>query len=102
MLASVLTPACVCPWHKNSVFCSTSISLQTLKDKLASMEHDLVLNTEKKERLEAEVQLCSVKLERAEKLIGGLGGEKVRAWGQECDAHGQLGLRLGGGWHMCL
>ena len=42
------------------------------------MEHDLVLNTEKKERLEAEVQLCSVKLERAEKLIGGLGGEKVR------------------------
>ena len=49
-----------------------------LKDKLASMEHDLVLNTEKKERLEAEVQLCSVKLERAEKLIGGLGGEKVR------------------------
>ena len=41
------------------------------------MENDLRLNTKKKEKLEAEVELCSVKLERAEKLIGGLGGEKV-------------------------
>ena len=47
-------------------------------DKLAAMESDLQTNTEKKVRLEGEVQLCSIKLERAEKLIGGLGGEKVR------------------------
>lgn len=33
---------------------------------------------EKKERLEAEVALCGLKLERAEKLIRGLGGEKDR------------------------
>ena len=52
---------------------------QDLKDKLAAMENDLRVNTKKKEKLEAEVQLCSVKLERAEKLIGGLGGEKVGA-----------------------
>lgn len=52
--------------------------LQELKDKLATMENELKTNTKKKERLEAEVQLCSVKLERAEKLIGGLGGEKAR------------------------
>jgi dynein heavy chain len=32
----------------------------------------------RKERLEAEVALCTVKLERAEKLISGLGGEKAR------------------------
>lgn len=32
----------------------------------------------RKESLEAEVQLCTVKLERAEKLISGLGGEKQR------------------------
>ena len=50
-------------------------------DKLAAMESDLQTNTEKKVRLEGEVQLCSIKLERAEKLIGGLGGEKVR-WTQ--------------------
>ncbi len=47
-------------------------------DKLAAMESDLQANTEKKVKLEGEVQLCSIKLERAEKLIGGLGGEKVR------------------------
>eukprot|EP00955_Chlamydomonas_euryale_P035020 349959-Chlamydomonas_euryale.AAC.1 len=52
--------------------------LQELKDKLAAMEAELATNTTKKERLEAEVELCSVKLERAEKLIGGLGGEKSR------------------------
>jgi dynein heavy chain, axonemal len=47
-------------------------------DKLEGMESELRVNTEKKTKLEAEVQLCSIKLERAEKLIGGLGGEKVR------------------------
>ena len=47
-------------------------------DKLAAMEADLQANTEKKVKLEGEVQLCSIKLERAEKLIGGLGGEKIR------------------------
>lgn len=52
--------------------------LQELMDKLAAMESDLQANTEKKVKLEGEVQLCSIKLERAEKLIGGLGGEKVR------------------------
>jgi dynein heavy chain len=31
-----------------------------------------------KDRLESEVELCSLKLDRAEKLISGLGGEKDR------------------------
>lgn len=44
--------------------------LQQLLDKLAKMEADLKTNTEKKDQLEAEVELCSVKLMRAEKLIG--------------------------------
>ncbi|DBA76763.1 TPA: hypothetical protein ACH3X2_008790 [Trebouxia sp. C0005] len=52
--------------------------LKELMDKLAAMESDLQANTEKNVKLEGEVQLCSIKLERAEKLIGGLGGEKVR------------------------
>lgn len=42
------------------------------------MEGELKANTAKKENLENEIELCSVKLERAEKLIGGLGGEKDR------------------------
>lgn len=45
--------------------------LAELREKLGAMEADLRTNTKKKERLEAEVALCSVKLERAEKLIGG-------------------------------
>ena len=54
------------------------------------MEESLRVNTKKKEKLEAEVALCSVKLERAEKLIGGLGGEKVRG--------GEAGGSGGGLW----
>ena len=34
--------------------------------------------TKKKQDLEANIILCEQKLERAEKLIGGLGGEKTR------------------------
>lgn len=34
--------------------------------------------TRKKKGLEDEIALCSTKLARAEKLIGGLGGEKAR------------------------
>lgn len=34
--------------------------------------------TRKKKGLEDEIDLCSTKLNRAEQLIGGLGGEKMR------------------------
>ena len=46
--------------------------------KLAGMEAELRSNTAKKEQLEADIVLCSVKLERAEKLLGGLAGEQAR------------------------
>jgi dynein heavy chain len=52
--------------------------LQSLLDKLASMEAELKGQQRKKEQLESDIELCSVKLERAGKLIGGLGGEKAR------------------------
>jgi len=52
--------------------------LQGLLDKLASMESDLKGQQRKKEQLEVDIELCSIKLDRAEKLIGGLGGEKAR------------------------
>lgn len=47
-------------------------------DNLAGMEKTLAESTAKKKQLEEETELCSQKLERAETLIGGLGGEKVR------------------------
>ncbi len=52
--------------------------LQELTDKLEGMESDLKTNTAKSTALEEEVKLCSLKLGRAEKLIGGLGDEKAR------------------------
>ncbi len=55
-----------CCWH------------QELTDKLDGMEADLKTNTAKSTTLEEEVKLCSLKLGRAEKLIGGLGDEKAR------------------------
>lgn len=51
---------------------------QGLLDKLASMEAELKGQQHKKEQLEADIEMCSIKLDRAEKLIGGLGGEKAR------------------------
>ncbi len=61
-------------------------------DKLAAMESDLKANTLKKETLAADIELCGIKLQRAEKLIGGLGGEKAR-WQDTADtlAKAQVG-----------
>ncbi|KAK3272243.1 hypothetical protein CYMTET_19451 [Cymbomonas tetramitiformis] len=52
--------------------------LDALMDKLAGLEQQLSDSVDKKARLESEVGLCTQKLERAEKLMGGLGGEKSR------------------------
>lgn len=51
--------------------------LKEVMDNLAKLEQTLSESMEKKQRLEAEVELCSQKLDRAQTLIGGLGGEKV-------------------------
>lgn len=45
---------------------------------MSSMETELKGQQRKKEQLERDIELCSIKLTRAEKLIGGLGGEKAR------------------------
>ncbi|XP_046403326.1 dynein axonemal heavy chain 7 [Ischnura elegans] len=54
---------------------------QTLRDvqaKLADLEEILEKNKQRRLELEADVDLCSKKLERADQLIGGLGGERSR------------------------
>lgn len=56
-------------------------TLREVQGKLAKLEEKLESNKAKKVDLEGQVDLCSKKLERAEKLIGGLGGEKLR-WSQ--------------------
>ena len=67
------------------IFCvSPSEKLQALNDQFQAMQT-------KKENLETNIDLCTKKLDRAEKLIGGLGGEKDR-WSQ---AAKELGERCG-------
>jgi len=49
-----------------------------VEDRLASLKQQFQEMTDKKEKLEQQVDLCAKKLDRAQKLIGGLGGEKER------------------------
>ena len=53
-------------------------SLKEVQDKLAKLQNKLETNKQKKVDLENQVDLCTKKLDRAEQLIGGLGGEKDR------------------------
>lgn len=53
--------------------------LKEVEDHLASLQKTFEEKTEEKAQLEFQVDLCARKLERAEKLIGGLGGEKTRS-----------------------
>jgi dynein heavy chain len=47
-------------------------------DKLQALNDEFERMTNKKRELEHNIDLCEKKLDRAEKLIGGLGGEKER------------------------
>ncbi|XP_030596674.1 dynein heavy chain 3, axonemal isoform X2 [Archocentrus centrarchus] len=52
--------------------------LKKVEDSLQSLNDNLAAMIKKKKELEDNIKLCSQKLIRAEKLIGGLGGEKDR------------------------
>ncbi|XP_071441952.1 dynein axonemal heavy chain 7 [Hetaerina americana] len=52
--------------------------LRDIQAKLADLEEVLERNKQRRLELEADVDLCSKKLERADQLIGGLGGERSR------------------------
>ncbi|KAK6177269.1 hypothetical protein SNE40_015399 [Patella caerulea] len=52
--------------------------LAAVEKRLADLKASFQEMTDKKEKLEFQVDLCGKKLVRAEKLIGGLGGEKER------------------------
>jgi len=52
--------------------------LAQVENRLKKLQEDLDAAQKRKAQLEFEVDLCAKKLVRAEKLIGGLGGEKTR------------------------
>nr|XP_032821318.1 dynein heavy chain 7, axonemal isoform X2 [Petromyzon marinus] len=64
-------------------------ALREVQDKLAGLQQTLEANKQKKADLENQVDMCTKKLDRAEQLIGGLGGERSR-W---MEAARLLGIR---------
>eukprot|EP01018_Ginkgo_biloba_P007890 Gb_26553 [translate_table: standard] len=78
---------------KKELLREVELKLQKLQDELDVMEV-------KKSNLENEVESCRKKLSRAEKLIGGLGGEKVR-WTSIGKELGQSYLNLTGDVLLC-
>ncbi|XP_048874195.1 dynein axonemal heavy chain 12 isoform X2 [Brienomyrus brachyistius] len=58
--------------------------LKEVEDRLGSLQRTFEEKCQEKAQLEFQVDLCARKLERAEKLIGGLGGEKTR-WSKAAD-----------------
>eukprot|EP00795_Rhopilema_esculentum_P009610 gene9610-17369_t len=69
--------------------------LKEVTDKLQALNDELDKMTKKKAELEANIDLCSKKLDRAEKLIGGLGGEKTR-WTETAKSLGERFIQLTG------
>jgi dynein heavy chain len=52
--------------------------LKVVQDKVDALKADLKATRDYKQKLERDVADCEAKLDRATKLIGGLGGEKAR------------------------
>jgi dynein heavy chain len=52
--------------------------LKEVEDKVAVLQENLDSMIRKKEDLQSKIEMCNVKLDRASKLLGGLGGEKSR------------------------
>ncbi|KAI9202130.1 dynein heavy chain and region D6 of dynein motor-domain-containing protein [Polychytrium aggregatum] len=53
-------------------------TLKSVVDRLQALDDNLTALSRKKDRLEKEVKSCEEQLDRAQKLLGGLGGEKQR------------------------
>lgn len=62
--------------------------LREVREKLARLEAALEVETAKFKKMDDEAKLCALKLQRAEELIGGLGGEKTR-WSATAKALGE-------------
>ncbi len=65
--------------------------LRDVLDRIADLEDQFTATQMHRERLGRDVDMCRMRLERARKLIGGLGGEKQR-W-----ADSVMQVRVGGG-----
>jgi len=74
--------------------------LKVVLDRMQKLEETLASLIAKAASLENDVEQCQLKLERAEKLIGGLGGEKVR-WGEAAEKLGADYINVTGDVLLC-
>lgn len=73
--------------------------LRAVQQKLSDLEANLERNKQRLNLLQDDVDLCTKKLQRAEELIGGLGGEKHR-WSTTAKELGER-YHLLTGWCRC-
>ena len=69
--------------------------LQEVTDKLQNLNDTFEAKQQMKKDLEDNIDLCEKKLDRAEKLIGGLGGEKDR-WTESAKVLGERYINIMG------
>jgi len=69
--------------------------LQLILDKLQKLNDFFAEKSREKKRLEDEIDNCEKKLDRAEQLLGGLGGEKDRWSENAINLHNSLGNVVG-------
>ncbi|GFR40055.1 hypothetical protein Agub_g593 [Astrephomene gubernaculifera] len=72
---------------------SKQAELQAVAERLAGLQAQLDAAKRRKAELQADVALCEEKLDRATKLMAGLGGEKLR-WSQKVEQLGKQYVRL--------
>lgn len=70
-------------------------ALREIREKVAKLEAVLEKETKKLQALTDEANLCALKLQRAQELIGGLGGERTR-WSSTAKALGEKYYMLTG------
>lgn len=70
-------------------------ALKQVMDLLQKLEDEYNQARKEKEELEASVDLCAKQLERAEKLITGLGGEKI-SWGKKAKEYREALISITG------
>ena len=81
--------------HHYSLITFSTLFLAKVVDKLQALNDEFDAMTNKKKELEANILICEQKLDRAEKLIGGLGGEKDR-WTEAARVLGERYDRITG------
>ncbi|KAJ1562107.1 Dynein heavy chain 7, axonemal, partial [Cladochytrium tenue] len=84
-VAKVIAPKQIALAHAEAELATTLAGLaekqavlKAVQDRLQALNDDLQALTLKKEKLERDVKSCEEQLDRAQKLLGGLGGEKQR------------------------